>query len=262
MLNIFPLATDTRNSHYDNAQSTLTATNAKAALDELDAEKTGDAPADGNEYLRKNGAWVPPSAGGIVDAPVDGSLYGRRDGTWVEVAGGSATAAGTTYDNTASSLAATDVNAALDELSARTAAPLVAVIAGADADAAVKAATDYVEGTDDIETMIAQALADGYRSFLLVGTCTAANAVDIDTADAVEIYATPNASLVGDLTISVAGGAVRLLAPVTGTTTDSNGRIERPTLGVGVARIVALTQAEYDALSPDPLTTYFITDAN
>ena len=261
MLNILPFATDTRDSHYDNAQSTLTATNAKAALDELDAEKPGDAPADGNEYLRKNGAWVSPSAGGIVDAPVDGSLYGRRDGTWVEVAGGSATAASTTYDNTASSIAATDVNAALDELSARTEAPLVAVVAGADADAAVKAATDYVEGRDDIETVIAQALADGYRSFLLVGTCTATNVVDIDTAEAVEIYAAPNAVLSGDLTISVSGAAVRLLAKVTGTITDSNARIERPTLGVGIAKIVALTQAEYDTLTPDPLTTYFVTDA-
>jgi predicted RecA/RadA family phage recombinase len=221
---------------YDNAGATLAATDVQAALDELDAAR-------------------------FLDAPTDGTLYGRRDGGWVEVTGGSATAAGTSYDNAGATLAATDVQAALDELDARTGAPIVAVIAGADADAAVKAATAYVEGSADVETVIAQALADGYRSLVLVGTCTATAAVDIDTADAVEVFTAPNASLSGDLTITGAGSTVRLRATVTGTITDSHARIERPVQGVSVGKIVALTQAEYDALTPDPQTIYYVTDA-
>jgi hypothetical protein len=138
------------------------------------------------------------------------------------------TAASTSYDNTTSGLTATDVQAALDEIEARTGAPVTALIAGADAAQDVKDATSYVEGTDNIETVIAQALADGYRSLLLTGTCTATAAVDVDTGDAVDIWSAPGATLVGDLTVSVAGARVRLDVAVTGTITDGNDRIVRP----------------------------------
>jgi len=59
------------------------------------------------------------SGGGIPDAPSDGSTYGRKDGAWAAVtAGGGGDAADVTYDPAASGLAATDVQAAIDELAA------------------------------------------------------------------------------------------------------------------------------------------------
>lgn len=42
----------------------------------------GDAPSDGNMYVRQNGAWV-QIVPGIADAPSDGNTYGRLDGAWV-----------------------------------------------------------------------------------------------------------------------------------------------------------------------------------
>lgn len=48
---------------YDNTTSGLTATDAQAAVDELAAEKLGDAPSDGTTYGRKNAAWVPVGSG-------------------------------------------------------------------------------------------------------------------------------------------------------------------------------------------------------
>lgn len=45
-----------------------------------------DAPNDGSEYVRKNGAWSVATGGGgggISDAPSDGKTYARKDGTWV-----------------------------------------------------------------------------------------------------------------------------------------------------------------------------------
>lgn len=48
---------------YDNATSGLAATDVQAAVDELQAEKLGDAPSDGSEYVRKDGAWEVASAG-------------------------------------------------------------------------------------------------------------------------------------------------------------------------------------------------------
>ena len=48
------------------------------------AEKIGDAPSDGKQYVRKNGAWgevdIPES--GIGEAPKDGKQYVRKDGNW------------------------------------------------------------------------------------------------------------------------------------------------------------------------------------
>ena len=44
-----------------------------------------DAPSDGSEYVRKNGAWsvVTGGGGGISDAPSDGNKYARQNGAWV-----------------------------------------------------------------------------------------------------------------------------------------------------------------------------------
>lgn len=68
---------------YDPTASGLTATDTQAAIDELQAEKLGDAPSDGSEYVRKNGAWevASASAGGAM------TLVGA-----VEITGSAATA--------------------------------------------------------------------------------------------------------------------------------------------------------------------------
>src|SRR5690606_14721781 len=49
---------------YDNTTSGLAAEDVQAAVDELQAEKLGDAPSDGNTYGRKDGAWALASGGG------------------------------------------------------------------------------------------------------------------------------------------------------------------------------------------------------
>jgi len=44
-----------------------------------------DAPSDGSEYVRKNGAWSVATGGGgggISDAPSDGNLYARQNAAW------------------------------------------------------------------------------------------------------------------------------------------------------------------------------------
>ena len=249
-----------------------------------------DAPADGRAYVRVDGTWAVDSQATPTIAVQDegvsvttslasldfvGAGIAASDDSegnvTVTVSAGD-TAALTSYDNTTSGLTATDVQAAIDEIEARTGAPITAVIAGADAAQDVKDATSYVEGTANIETVIAQALADGYRAFLLVGACTATATAAVDTGDAVDIWGTPGATLVGDLTVSVAGARVRLDVPVTGTITDANGRITRPTYDgptsdpsvvAGADRItnvIALTQAQYDGIgTPDAATLYVIT---
>lgn len=47
---------------YDPATSGLAATDVQAAIDELAEEKLDDAPSDGDEYVRKDGAWAVASA--------------------------------------------------------------------------------------------------------------------------------------------------------------------------------------------------------
>jgi hypothetical protein len=45
-----------------------------------------DAPSDGSEYVRKDGAWAVATGGGgggISDAPSDGKAYSRKDAGWV-----------------------------------------------------------------------------------------------------------------------------------------------------------------------------------
>jgi hypothetical protein len=48
--------------------------------------KLGDAPSDGNQYVRKDAAWsiLAASGGGIADAPSDGAYYVRRNAGWVD----------------------------------------------------------------------------------------------------------------------------------------------------------------------------------
>lgn len=49
-----------------------------------------DAPADGNQYARKNNAWsiVSGGGGGIPEAPQDSRTYGRNNASWVVVSSG------------------------------------------------------------------------------------------------------------------------------------------------------------------------------
>jgi len=49
----------------------------------------GDAPSDGSQYARQDGAWevVSGGGGGIPDAPLDNYLYGRINGMWYRVPG-------------------------------------------------------------------------------------------------------------------------------------------------------------------------------
>jgi hypothetical protein len=44
-----------------------------------------DAPSDGTEYVRKDGAWEPNSGGGVQEAPSDGKQYARKDASWSEI---------------------------------------------------------------------------------------------------------------------------------------------------------------------------------
>lgn len=41
-----------------------------------------DAPEDGDEYVRKNAAWVKNA---VLEAPEDNQYYARKDGNWVEI---------------------------------------------------------------------------------------------------------------------------------------------------------------------------------
>ena len=43
-----------------------------------------DAPADGTQYARQNGAWTVVTEG-ITDSPSDGKTYGRNNGAWTPV---------------------------------------------------------------------------------------------------------------------------------------------------------------------------------
>jgi hypothetical protein len=52
------------NFPFDPTDSGMSATNVQTAIDELAAQKLGDAPSDGAIYGRKNGAWVATAASG------------------------------------------------------------------------------------------------------------------------------------------------------------------------------------------------------
>jgi len=59
----------------------------QSAQDDEINTKIGDAPSDGEQYVRKDGIWAELAAadGGIADAPADGKMYGRQDLKWQEV---------------------------------------------------------------------------------------------------------------------------------------------------------------------------------
>lgn len=132
-------------------------------------------------------------------------------------------------------LGASNAQDAIDVLAARTGAELTAIIASPAAPDSVKTATAYVCGSDNGHTVIQQAIADGYRSLLLVGEIVAGSTVTIDTAQALDIAFHPGAQITGNLTISVDGARVRLSdSPadvVTGAFTDTHSRAKWPTWG-------------------------------
>lgn len=197
-----------------------------------------------------------------------------RDLSGPAASGGSSTAAGTTYDNSASGLAATDVKAALDELDARTGATLVAIIADADTtDQAVRDATSYVAADAGAETQFTAAIeTDGARTLYLAGelTSTSAPQVNPSTAgDLVVIDAAPGTTLDAlDLDAGTGTGPVVISPRLTITTlTDTGGRAVNPlessttTAGGGerVSNLVKITRTAYDALgSYDADTVYLI----
>ena len=162
--------------------------------------------------------------------------------------------------NAVNGLTATNVQAAIGELAARTGTGFVAVIAGADAADAVKAGTDYVENGGNGHAQISQAIADGARALVLVGTVTCSSAAIIDvTGERVDILSMSGASLAGGLDLDASGtGTVRLDVTVTGTVTDTGGRAVRPVYTATGSVVVSLTQAEYDAITPDASTLYAI----
>ena len=70
---------------WGNIEGTLSnQTDLQAVLD----LKLEDAPSDGNQYARQDGAWavVTGGGGGIPEAPEDGTLYGRKDAAWASAA--------------------------------------------------------------------------------------------------------------------------------------------------------------------------------
>lgn len=44
--------------------------------------KVGDAPSNGNQYVRQNGSWA-INSGGVSEAPISGQMYARYNGGWV-----------------------------------------------------------------------------------------------------------------------------------------------------------------------------------
>ena len=58
----------------------LTASEVKTLLNQT---VLPDAPSDGKQYARQDGAWTHVEPG-ISDAPSDGKQYSRKDGVWVE----------------------------------------------------------------------------------------------------------------------------------------------------------------------------------
>ena len=60
-----------------------------------------EAPMDGNQYARQNGAWTPVESvePGIPDAPSDSKTYGRNNGAWTPVESGYPIKGGVEIDN-------------------------------------------------------------------------------------------------------------------------------------------------------------------
>ena len=64
-----------------NEQVILTASELKTLLNQT---VLPDAPSDGKQYARQDGAWTSVKEG-LTDAPSDGTQYARQDGSWVPV---------------------------------------------------------------------------------------------------------------------------------------------------------------------------------
>jgi hypothetical protein len=237
------------------------------------------------------GLDVGTSAHHVVQLDAAGALPPVDGSNLLNLPAGSGSAAGTSYDNTTCGLVGTDVQAAIEELAGRTDSRFVAVIAGADAPLQLRNGTPYVVD-GDAETIIAQAILDGARSLMLVGTCTAGATVRLNTADRVDLTGMPGASLAGDLDLDAVGsGPVRLDVAVTGVVSDSGGRSARPlyddAIGVsvqaarpaldtapasdptgitgasGVTNVVFIGRIAYDALgAKDASTLYLIDEAS
>ena len=139
-------------------------------------------------------------------------------------------------------------------------AGFVAVIAGADTADEVKAGASHVESGGNGHTQISQAIADGARALVAVGTVTCSAPAIIDAGgDAVHLLGLPGASLAGDLNLDGAGGGiVRLDVPVTGTVTDTGGRAVRPVYTANGKPVTQMTQAQFSGITPDPSTLYAI----
>lgn len=115
---------------YDNATSGLTATNVKAALDELQANKTTEAYVDAAvaavsftsaqiSYSNVNSTLAATNVKTALDElDAEKATYAYVDDQIAGV-GGTPTASSVSYDNTTSGLVATDVQAAVDEVVAQ-----------------------------------------------------------------------------------------------------------------------------------------------
>lgn len=77
LMDEFDTKSDTGHTH---TLSNITDAGSMASID--------DAPSDGSQYARQDGAWtvVTGGGGGIPEAPSDGTLYGRKDAAWASAA--------------------------------------------------------------------------------------------------------------------------------------------------------------------------------
>lgn len=76
---------------------THTIANVTGLQSALDA-KIGDAPSNGNQYVRQNGSWA-INSGGVSEAPISGQMYARYNGGWVAFDGFTKPADGLTTDH-------------------------------------------------------------------------------------------------------------------------------------------------------------------
>jgi hypothetical protein len=106
---------------YSTDTDTLSAWDGSAWIDDLSGGGIPDAPSDGTTYGRKNGAWAAVGSGGVqtVVAGTGVSVDSTDPANpVVSATGGAGIAENVTYDNAVSGLAATNVQAAIDELAA------------------------------------------------------------------------------------------------------------------------------------------------
>ena len=75
---------DWTSTYYVQGEVILTGDEVKTLLNQT---VLPDAPSDGQQYARQNGAWTPVESvePGITDAPLDGQQYARQNGEWTPV---------------------------------------------------------------------------------------------------------------------------------------------------------------------------------